>query len=603
MPGAEGNPYVAPGPPPIVWEGFSTLNTNSTRVGIQDEECYWLDGFMPVGPSYLRTMPGIGQALYTAPGALLVEFFDFYNITATPYSVVVQSDGSIVAVNTTTLVSTTIAPAGTITDPARKNVGISQWGAQYLIIVSTQTNGYWLWDGSILYGSGSIGPGVTVTDGGANYVSPVVTASGGSGSGITFGTPVVTDGAVISIPITNPGKGYLATDTITVDISDAGGGSGATATVSLMPFGISGNSVETYTSRVWVSNGPLVEFTAPGSPSDFLTADGGGSFTSNDSFLRVGFTQLRQSNGFLYLIADSSVNYISGVQTSAGTPPVTTFTNQNADPEIGTPWPATVDVFSRNILFANAFGAHVSYGGAVTKISEALDGVYNTVPNFGGITPSAAKAIVYGKKIWALLLPVINPITGQQVNQLFCMMQQATKTAWWSTQQDVPLVYVQHQEINSVLTAYGTNGTSIYPLFQQPSTAFSKTAQSKLWAQPIGYNEVKSADRLWGLVQYFSNDEPELTVSIDNESGSAPTDYELGPNVATWTNESGEVVGWTNASAAIVIWTVAAVGIVVFPPQSIGQNGVLLGMTVTTNAADVALISLMIAPQGVSYRG
>jgi len=51
-----------------------------------------------------------------------------------------------------------------------------------------------------------------------------------------------------------------------------------------------------------------------------------------DSFLRVGFTQLKQTTEFLYLIADSSVELYSGVQTS-GVSPITTFTNQNADPK------------------------------------------------------------------------------------------------------------------------------------------------------------------------------------------------------------------------------------------------------------------------------
>ena len=47
-------------------------------------------------------------------------------------------------------------------------------------------------------------------------------------------------------------------------------------------------------------------------------------------------------------------------------------------------------MFSRNILFANDFGVQVSYGGAVNKISENLDGVYNSIPGFGGFTPSAS---------------------------------------------------------------------------------------------------------------------------------------------------------------------------------------------------------------------
>jgi hypothetical protein len=322
--------------------------------------------------------------------------------------------------------------------------------------------------------------------------------------------------------------------------------------------------------------------------------------------LRVQYTQLKQSNGFLYLIADSSVNYISGVQTSES-PAETTFTNQNADPEIGTPYAATVDVFSRNILFANAFGVHVSFGGAVTKISDNLDGIYNTVPNFGGFTLSASKSIVFGKRIWVVLIPVIDFITGQQVNKLFCMTQSGQKTIWWSTQQDVNLIYIQHQEIASVLTAYGTDGNSIFPLFQRPSVAFTKTIQSKLWAQPGGYLNMHTADRLWGLVQYFSNLSPQLTITIDNEkgigTGAAEEEYDLGPSVMNWTTANGSAMNWKTASGAAMIWTTSGVGIVVIPPQAIGQTGVLLGMTISTQAADLALISFAIAPQIAGYRG
>ena len=158
-----------------------------------------------------------------------------------------------------------------------------------------------------------------------------------------------------------------------------------------------GTAIETYSGRVWIANGPTITFCVPGSMIDFSSADGGGNFTSTDSFLRVSYIQPQADQRLFVSDRRFILNYISGVQTS-GSPPVTTFTNQNADPEAGSPWPATIDVFNRNILFANAFGAHVSYGGAVTKVSELLDGVYNTVPNFGNITPSAAKAIIFGKK-------------------------------------------------------------------------------------------------------------------------------------------------------------------------------------------------------------
>lgn len=595
-PSEQANPFLPPGPPPIVFDSFDGgLNTNATRPGIDDKQMFWCRGWFPLGPKFLRTMPDVGTPVYTAPTGDVVAFFDFFNIGSTPYMFVLCNTGFALAVNTSTGAKTEILAKGTITSPTRQSVGISQYGSIYLILVAQQTNGYWLWDGTNLYTAGTLAPPVTVTDGGSNYTAPTITATGGHGSGATF-SATVTNGIIVSIKITNPGSGYQVGDTVTLSITDSTGSS-ATATVLIMPFGISGNSVETYTNRVWVSNGAIVQFSAPESPSDFTTADGGGSFTSTDSFLRVAFTQLRQTNGFLYLIADSSVNYISGVQTS-GSPAETTFTNQNVDPEIGTPYAATVDVFSNNILFANAFGVHIVYGGKIAKISEPLDGVYASVANFNGQVLSAAKAIVYGKKIWALLLPIIDPVTGASENCLFCW----NGKIWFATTQSPNLVYVQHQEINSVLTAYGTDGSSVYPLFQSPSTNFTKIVQSKLWDSG-GYQLFKTATRLWGIVQYYNSLSATLSISIDNEQGQSPNIIPLTPNEVTIINSSGNEVTVINNLGAVVLVFAPALGVVVFPPEAIGQNGNLLGFTITTNAADVALISFMAQPEIMGYRG
>ena len=373
---------------------------------------------------------------------------------------------------------------------------------------------------------------------------------------------------------------------------------GAAFLTGIIPLSISGTAIEIYTGRVWIANGPTITFSAPGSLIDFSSSGGGGNFTSTDSFLRVGFTQLKQTNGFLYLIADSSVNYISGVQTSGSTP-VTTFTNQNADPEAGTPWPASVDVFNRNILFANPFGAQISYGGAITKISEMLDGVYNTVPNFGSITPSAAKAIVFGKKIWILLLPIIDPVSGQQVNKLLMW----NGKIWWASQQDVSLVYIQYQEINSVLTAYGTDGISVYQLFARPSIAFQKVAQTKLWDKPGGYQFTKFVTRLWGLVQYYSPLSQTLNVSIDNEVGSNTSVAAVSTNVATWLTAGGLTSAWINNALQITTWLLSGSGFLVVSPTAVSQKGVLTGFTAKTNAADMAIVSMMIHDEIAGYRG
>ncbi|MDE2097090.1 MAG: hypothetical protein KGL39_07580 [Patescibacteria group bacterium] len=672
--------YAPDNLPPLAFEGFQGgLQTNSTRPGIKDEECWWLNGFMPVGPNYLRTMWGLGPSIFSAPPGGTIAFFDFFNIDTTPYMVAVHADGGLWQVNTNTSIATRIAADGTISNPSRAAMGITQWGNKYLLIVAQQTNGYWIWDGAVLYSAGTLGPVVTIDNDGYDYTSPpTITAVGGSGSGAAFsstiqnggilnitvtnpgsgysvndvpilafsgggssystalGTASISSNTIASVSITNPGFGYTtsatvqflggggfgATGTVTVSashktvtsISITNGGQGytsaptvfiqdsnnpvAVAAVAIMPFGIKGTAIETYNSQVWVADGNKIYFSAPNSVQDFGTADGGGVFQNTNSFQRVAYIGLKQTNGFLYLISDSSIDYISGVQTT-GTPPTTTFTLQNADPEIGTPYPGTIDVFSRNILFANSFGAHVSYGGAVTKISENLDGVYATLSNFGGEQLSAGKAIIFGKKCWILLVPIVDPISGQSVNKLFIW----NGKIWWAADQELQLIFIQHQEINSVLTCYGTDGQNIYPLFAQPSTALTKVAQSKLWARPGGYRNSKSADRLFGLVQYFSQVSPNLTVGIDYESGTADYTIALSPGSLSWTNNSNKTISWTNNSSQTLTWGNPVNAVTVFPPTNIVQNGVLLGMTLMTEAADMALISMMIEPQITGYRG
>lgn len=584
------SPFTPPGMQVLTFDQFAGINTASTRPGIKDAEMAWSDGWMPLGPQFLRTLYGVGTVLYTAPAGLSIIKFEFGNIAAVPYCVVFLSNGRIDVVNVNTSAASQMAPAGTIATPTA-GIGMTQFGSQYLIIVANQTDGYFIWDGTIFYGPGTLAPIVTITNNGTGYTAATAAVSGGSGSGATF-TVQVSGGIVTGVTITNPGTGYAAGDAVTLTISGAHTIQ-ATGTVLLMPRAIGGTAVETYSGHVWIAKNATITYSAPGSVQDFSAANGGGNFTSSDSFLRVAYYQLIATNGFLYLIGDSSLSYISGVSTSAG---VTTFTNQNADPESGAIWADAVDVFGRNIVFANPFGAHISYGAAVTKISEPLDGVYNTVPLASfTITPSGAKAEIFGKKVWMVLMPIIDPITLVQTNKLLMW----NGKVWWTSNQDVPLTFIQHQEINSVLTAWGTNGSSIYPLFQSPSTGFSKVVQSKLFAAGGIYTD-KASGRLWVLAQYYQVGNPNLVVSIDNEFGVSTQVYTLAPFTIQWTTPP-LTMNWVTQGGTPMTWFIA--GINAYDPQPLGQWGRLLGETITTSCNDMALISTAIDAITVDYKG
>lgn len=663
--GARQNPYLPPGPKPNVFEVFNGINTNTTRPGVPDEQMWWCDGFIPLAQRNLRTLYGIGPVSYTASGTTVV-FFDFVNIGSTPYMVVFLANGSVVAVNTTTLATTTILNAGTITAPSITTVGMSQWGNEYLIIVADQTNGYWLWNGAVSFTSGAVGPEVIVTAVGGGYgASPTLTVVGGSGSGASL-VGSVSNGQLVSVSVVSGGSGYTAIDAISVVITPTPtGGSGgsiavtgtivsgtgaiqgvtiaaaganyttptltftriltgipaqavasvangsiiavsitnsgvytsggslttilptvvitdagvaATVSVHLMPFGIQGHAVETYSGHVWVVDGATLYYSAPGAVDDFSTSNGGGNSTSNSSTLKVQRTQLISANGFLYLVNDSSVDYISGVQTS-GTPPTTTFTEQNVDPEVGSPYPQSVIPFGRNVLMANSYGVHRIAGGAVTKVSEMLDGVYNSVANLGGLQISSAQATMFGNRVWMVLLRLVDPLTLATVNKI-AMWDGAEK--WWFSGQEITLSYIKHQEINSVITAYGTNGTVVHPLFQQASGSLAKAVQTRLYDAPGGIVFNKSGVRAWAAAEYYSSVSTNMTLSIDNE------------------NAAGDVASYTITGPGT---SVGNGSIFIAQPQAVGQQGRFQGLTIRTSAADMAIITAMLQEAIIEYRG
>lgn len=833
---------------PLSFEAFGGVNTAAQRAGVSDQQAYWLDGFMPLAQRRLRTLPGIGAATYTAgiPGNVVA--FYFYNIGSTPYMAVFQADGSLIQVNTITGVQTTILIAGSIINPSIPQMGMTQYGQQYLIAVANQTNGYWVWDGSLVYTAGTVAPNVVLTNVGAGYATaPVVTGTGGHGHGAMF-VATVSGGVVTNVAVSNPGTGYLPGDsvslnfsggtqvgsgaTVTASLTSVAGGSGGTigalwslttqgqyfpfpsivsvgsgygslvaasfailpsgdswqsggtpgiqptqvsgtlsavslvpassnlsnllnntndhkqkttansaagtslvtlagnvgistgyfvfdqdepvavpvrasvvavssggqptvtlsqiivvpgvsnndriafaapstfpsvsvtdsgyfyvssvsivnagsgygpnvsisvtgggapaaqavltpllsggstgslvsvviktggvygsntpptttvvdsatsaaATVQLAPFGIQGTAVQTYAGHVWVFNGNLFTFSAPGSVNNFATSAGGGSQQSNANYLKVGYTGAVSASGFLFLIGDSSMDYISGVVTS-GSVATTTFTQNNSDPDIGTPYAAAITTLGSEIFIANATGVFVSAGGTFQKISEMMDGVYNTVPAtqfnsnpFNSFQLSVAKATIFGKRVWLVLVPIIDPVSGLQVNKLLMVRE---KKIWWASQQDVALNFIQGQEINSVFTAYGTDGTHIYPLFNQPSAAFTKVAQSRLWDEPGGMDYNKAVSRFWST--WFCNSTVSTSISLTIDAvgiASGPTQY---------SNSSGYLIAGPTA-----------LGYFNSLPQGVGQQGLFNGMTITTSAADMELITAKIAEEIVS---
>lgn len=327
--------------------------------------------------------------------------------------------------------------------------------------------------------------GISVIDGGTGYTSAPDLIIVGSGSGAA-GTATFSNGSITGVMMTSFGSGYISNQ---VGVIAVGGGSNvAAAEISIMPFGISGTSIETFTSRIWIDSPFQLGATVQGgvflvgateSVTDFAISDGGVLFQSTERFLRERYTALRQSNGYLYQFGDSCVDVISNVNTT-GNPPATSFNYQNTDPQIGTGWRDSIQDFSRTSLFANPLGIFGLYGGAVTKVSGKVDMIFNAAilpPASGAVVPSSAVADIFNRKTYMLLMTILDPFTGLPRN----VMVAWDETDWFIISQTRSLTYIGTQEINTALTAWGTDGTSLYPLLQTPSRDLTKTLATKLY--------------------------------------------------------------------------------------------------------------------------
>lgn len=654
-------------------QDFGGVNSQAARQSIADNEFSWLENFFPIGPGNLRAMWGKGDDAYTASAGRTIVYHYFYVLAGIPYAFVCLDNGTAVQVNLNTMATTTIS--GTPNTFYNGNIFPSccQWGNKYLqIVCNVSTNGYFLWDGTVLYSAGTLGPQVNVTNGGVGYTSaPTVTFFGGSGSGAAA-TATVTNGSVTGITITNPGSGYLVTDgLVQIQISGGGitaktaivtanltggavssltivdggagyvgiptvsfvggGGSGAaatatvvggvitgftgltggsgyssapavviaggsnasaTATVSLMPFGVSGTALENYLTRTWIINEDRNTFSAPGDPANFSTSAGGGSYRSFDGFLKTAFKNVKQANSYLYTFADSSINNISNVQTS-GSPATTTFNNLNSDPQVGTPWRDSVFPYGLALTLGNSSGFYLMYGGAAQKISEKLDGIMAdaTLPSTGnGI--SGACATIFGIKVIMFLVTVLDPFTSILTPKL--LIYEANRQKWFLASQEVTLTYITTQEVNSVLTAWGTDGNSLFPLFAQPSTTLLKKAQGKLWTGE-SYLWNKQFLRIYSQIADLSSEGASVSATIVTERGnSVPIVLGAGGNL-TFVNNLGGILNFVNTVGGTLQFTTN--GTTISSVNYDSSYGHLMGLNFTSLSGDFTIAAL-----GIAYR-
>lgn len=203
-----------------VLEEFGSLDTKVERPAVGDNNFSWIENFMPIATGRARTLYAEASTLYTSASIIYIYS---YVIGGVAYWAVFRSDGTATQVAVIGGFTTTMG-SGFYTG-GQALPACAQWQSKYLLIISQ--NGYWAWNGTLLFSAGGLAPDVTITNAGSDYTgTPTIAFYGGSGSGASA-TAQITSESVTNVTITNPGSGYSVGDVVQLGFS--GGGSDDTA--------------------------------------------------------------------------------------------------------------------------------------------------------------------------------------------------------------------------------------------------------------------------------------------------------------------------------------------------------------------------------------
>lgn len=514
-------PVQSANPPQLhTWENWTAgLNQQAGRGTIGDDEQWWNENLFAIGPGNLRSCWGPGPSIYTAPAGIRILriFFGFIGDTTPQFSApppgkygwMFLSDGTIDQVDLDTRVVVHVGGAGRqVWNPIAPQYWASAkvWRPRFFGAVAGQ-------GGGVLFGS------------------PDQSLTGGPGG--LFGW----DGAILSAP-GDPAPDWL-TDALEV----------SPGVPFTMPRGLPGiYAMEVYNSRLFVAGKDVISFSAPSNGADFSTTDGGGSFGYFGDRLTYSYMDLAQSAGYLFVFGDSSVDMINNVVLQGGGTPESPFTTNlsytNVDPQVGSRFPRPVGRIGRYMQMFNGAGIFELQGGEAREIGQKVTNIFDTlvIPKTAADAtatpplyyPTMAEATMFGFRV-LLCNGRFTDIYGLTRNLLLMWHPRQGAPFWSIASQIVELTNIGSYEQDSIITAYGTDGTNLFQLFAQPDNTLLKILSTKyIRGQQLDQLTIKNWKRLF--LDFSDNDGRGVNFvgGFSTRGGGIPTGtQEVSFNIAT----------------------------------------------------------------------
>ena len=464
--------------------------------------------------------------------------------------------------------ATAVVGSGLVTSLAITNAGSGYTSAPTLTFTGGGGSNAAAVAGPLTFAVGTIG--VIVNTGGTGYASaPSVIFTGGSPTTAAQATAIVFGGIVTGIVVTNFGAGYTSAPAV----SFSGGSPTTAATATALLTSNTLTDVASFQGRVWLSQGRTVFYSAAGQYNDFVSVSSGNILITDDT-LHSNIAALISANNFLYVFGDDSINVFSDVRvTSTGT---TLFTNTNVSASTGSVYYDGIFAYFRSLLFINDYGVFALIGATVSKISDALDGIFPlldfTQPVSGG------QVLVNNILCSAFNVYYNDPVQGLRPIQLVFFDKK-----WFITSQGT-LNKVSPVTTRKKLYLYGTNGTNLLSLYTDNSAPINTTIQSALWPMQ---DTIRTKQALKFAVELTASVGVVANVTVDSETNTSPT-YVIS-NYVYWTNNVGSTIGWTNNVIPIstITWTGGS-GYQLYKSDA-QQYGKYLGLTITSSSPSYTL--------------
>ena len=486
-----------------------------------------------------------------------------YGYTAAPTVTISGGGGS--NANITTVLGSGIVTGLTVTD-----AGSGYTSSPTITITGGGGNNATAIAGFLTFATGTIG--IALEKGGSGYSStPTVVIDAAPAGGVNAAaTAIVYGGVIQSVIVTNPGKGYNTAPTVTF----SGGSPTANAVAKAVLTEDALSDVASFQGRVWLSQGRRVYYSAAGSFSDYISVSAGNIELSDDT-LHSNITALISANNFLYVFGDNSIDVFSDVTVSAQG--LTNFTKTNVSASTGSVYKDGIFPYFRSLLFMNDYGIFALIGATVSKISDALDGVFQRIDFNQPIT--SGQVLVNNILCAAFNCYYNDPDQGLRPIQLVFFDKK-----WFVTNQGT-IKRMTSVANGRQIYLYGTNQTNLVRFYANATANISTMVQSALWPMQ---DTIRDKQALKFGIEATTTVSATLNVTVDSEYNSSPI-YVMS-NIIYWVNNSGQTIPWTNNASATIQW-LGGTAYTLYKSDA-QQYGKYLGLTITSTSPSYTINTL-----------